>query len=81
MTDWPYMLKKAIKLLRVDVRDITRKIPKEDIVIIRGKKDNFFCDEEAVKIIKEDNIALIEVEAGHDWNDKIAETVNSLVRG
>ncbi len=78
VADWPYAFKKTIRLLRFNAGEIILKVPKEDVVIIRGKKDNFFCDEEAVRIITENDIPLIEVEAGHNWNGKITEAVNKV---
>ncbi len=79
-SDWLYAFKKAIKLLNVDILNVIQKIPKENLIIIRGKQDIFFCDSEAVKVIQENNIALVEVEAGHDWNDKIANTVKEIIK-
>jgi hypothetical protein len=79
LSNWLYVFKKIVKLLKLDVLNAVQKIPKENIIIIRGKDDAFFCDEEAVKIIKDNNIPLIEVEAGHDWNNKIAEAVSNFI--
>ena len=79
LSNWLYVFKKIIKLLKLDVLNAIQKIPKENIVIFRGKNDKFFCDEEAVKIIKDNNIQLIEIEAGHSWNEKIAEAVGSSI--
>ena len=79
VVNWIYGLKKLFKLLRIDTLEIIKKIPKDNLVIIKGKKDNFFCDKESAEIIKNNNIILIEVEAGHDWNEKIAEVVNELI--
>ena len=79
ITNWIYGLKKLSKLLKVDTLEIIKKIPRDNVMIIRGEKDNFFCDQESVKIIKSNNIAVIEVEAGHDWNEKIAGVVNELI--
>ncbi len=79
ISNWLYCIKMVLRLLKVEVFDIIQKIPKENIVIIRGKNDNYFCDEESVEIIKNNNIKLIEVEAGHDWNEKIAQVVETYI--
>ena len=64
---------------KVDFLDAIKQIPKENLIVVRGKKDNFFCDEESAKIIKENNIRLIEVYAGHNWNENIAKAVNEII--
>ncbi|MDO8471179.1 MAG: hypothetical protein Q7S49_01035 [bacterium] len=76
--DWPYGFKKVLELIKVDVLDIVQRIPKENIVIVRGNKDYYFCDENSVELIKRNDIKLIEIDAGHDWNEKMEETINSL---
>src|SRR3989339_1463535 len=72
---WPGALIKVINLSRIDFLSAAKDIPKENITVIRGKNDNFFCDEEAARIIQENGIRLIEVAAGHDWNENIEEAV------
>lgn len=78
---WPSAFKKVLELVKVDFLTAIKNIPKDNIAVIRGKKDNFFCDEEAVKIMRENNIKLIEVDAGHDWNENIAEAVREIIKG
>ncbi len=51
----------------------------ENLIIIRGKKDTYFCDGKSAEIIRNNKLQLIEIDAGHDWNDKIAELVDSIV--
>jgi hypothetical protein len=55
------------------------KLPKENLYIIRGTRDTFFCDEVAVTIAKEHGFNIIEVDAGHDWNQDIAEAVEQVL--
>lgn len=74
-------IKKAHRMFQIDIMEIIDKISKEDIYIIRGKKDKYFCNEEVVKIIKEKNISLIELEGvGHMWHEKIDEAVNDILK-
>ena len=79
ISNWFYGLRLVSKLLKVDVFSIVQKIPRENLVIIRGKNDVWFCDEKSSEMIKKSGIKLIEVDAGHDWNKKIAETVKNLL--
>jgi hypothetical protein len=79
ISNWLYCLKMVSRLLKIDVFGIIQKIPKENLVIIRGKNDNYFCDKESAEIIKSNNIKLIEIEAGHDWNEKIAQAVKTCI--
>lgn len=69
----------ARRLARIDVLAHLRSLPKENITIIRGMRDRFFCDDEAVQIIKQEGWRLIEVDAGHDWNANIADAVKSVI--
>ena len=78
---WLFGFKKLFELLKVDAFGIMLKIPKEKLIIIRGKSDNYFCDKESVEILKNNNFKVIEVNAGHDWNKNIAETVKSYING
>lgn len=76
---WPGALKKVLASTRVDFSEALKSIPKENITVIRGKKDRFFCDEEAAEIIRENGLRLIEVAAGHDWNETVAEAVRGII--
>jgi hypothetical protein len=75
---WPGAFGKVMNLAKIDFLSAIKNIPKENITVIRGKKDYFFCDEEAAKIVRENGIRLIEVDAGHDWNENIAEAVREM---
>lgn len=65
---WLHMIKRIIALLKIDVLKEMQKIPKENLVVIKGKRDSFFCDDVDVAIMRQNNFRVIEVEAGHDWN-------------
>lgn len=78
---WAHTLKQVLKLLKVDVLGEMQKIPKEDVLVIRGLQDDFFCDKEDVEILKKNNFKVIEVEAGHDWNDNVAKAVEDCLKG
>lgn len=71
--------KKVRKLLKVDVLKVLQTIPKENITIIRGTRDVYFCTKKSVAIIKKSGFQVIEVDAGHDWNRQIANTVNRII--
>lgn len=77
---WPHTFRQALGLVRIDVLSAIRKFPKDNIFIIRGKKDNFFCDNKAVEILRGDGFKFIEVDAGHDWNGNIAEAVKKMMQ-
>lgn len=79
ISSWPFGIKRLLGLLKVDVFGIMLKMPQKDLIVVRGKNDNYFCDKESVKILKNNNFIVIEVEAGHDWNENIAETVNKII--
>lgn len=71
-----FALREGLKLLRKDFSEIIQEIPRENLLIIRGKDDKYFCDQAAADFFKKENIALIEVEGcGHNWSEKIKEAV------
>jgi hypothetical protein len=68
-----------IKLLSRDVMEIVDEIPKEDIVIIRGKDDKYFFSKEALEIVESKNIRVIEIdEVGHNWDGKVKKEIEKL---
>lgn len=63
----PSAFRKCFELLKPDFERLLTKIPKDDIIIIRGKKDKYLCDNEVAEFIKQQDIKIIEVsEAGHE---------------
>jgi hypothetical protein len=78
-SSYPYAAIQVLKLLRVNMLDGLRKLPKENFCIIRGTKDCYFCDSEDVEIIKKEGFKFYEVEAAHNWNESIARKVEEIV--
>jgi len=73
-------IKKCISMLKSDTTDLLNNISKENIIILRGKEDYYFCDSVACELIREKGIQLIEVDGvGHDWNEKFDEEVKRIV--
>jgi hypothetical protein len=77
---WMHTLRQVLFLLKVDVLGEMQKIPRENVVVIRGRQDRFFCDNEDVEILKKNNFKIIEVDAGHDWNENVARVVEDLIK-
>ena len=75
ISNWYFAFKKIIALLKINVLEEILKLPKENIFIIRGKEDYYYCDEENLQIIKENNLNFLEVSAGHNWDENIAKKV------
>jgi hypothetical protein len=67
-------------LLKMDIWPMLGEIPKDNIWVIRGKRDYFFCDEEACQYIKEKGVRIIEVDAGHDWNEKFDQEIEKIIQ-
>ena len=80
MRHWGYTFKQILSLLKVNVFDEIKKIPKENIFVIKGKYDNYFCDRKSAEILKADNFNVIEVEAGHNWNENIESVVRDIIK-
>lgn len=73
-------LKKGYRLLKPDYKKIIREIPKENLVMIRGKEDKYFCDQKVAEFVRGENIRLIELPgSGHNWNDDFKKTVEDIL--
>lgn len=70
----------CVKLLNIDFSKTLGDVPKDKITVIRGKNDKFFCDDLAVNFLRSKNIEVVEVNAGHNWNEEIEKTLNNLLR-
>lgn len=77
--NWLYGLRQVLKLLRIDVLTFIREVPKDNLIVIRGRGDHYFCDEESAETLKENHLTLIEVDAGHDWDEEIARAVRCVL--
>lgn len=76
---YAFAFQRARQVTKVNVLDALRKLPKEHIFIIRGTQDRFFCEDECLEIIKREGFHLTEVDAGHLWNQYIAEAVKKII--
>lgn len=77
---WPNNIKTVFRLLKTDALEQLQKIPAENITVIRGIYDAYFCTEEDVALLRERNISVREVSAGHDWNENINNAVMDILR-
>ena len=67
-------------LLQPDYVKIIREIPKENLIIIRGKRDNYLCNQKVADFIRSENIRLIGIEdSGHNWNDEFKQTAQTVL--
>ncbi len=74
-------IKVSLSLLSKDLTDIFDRIPRENIIIIRGKEDKHFFNKKIADALKAKSIKIIEVEKmGHGWNDKFNEVINNLTK-
>ncbi|TRZ64101.1 MAG: hypothetical protein D4Q79_02325 [Spirochaetia bacterium] len=78
-SNWIYSFKKCRQLSKINVLEEIKKLPKENITIIKGVKDDYFCDKKSAEIIKREGWRLIEIGAGHDWDQNIAEAVDKII--
>lgn len=81
---FPYFISGAIQcfsLLSKDLMQIIDAVPRDNLVIIRGKKDKYFFCEDTANGLREKGVKIIEVEdAGHGWNDKFNEVIKDLTK-
>lgn len=69
----------CMKLLSMDFSGILDEIPKDKILVIRGVRDRFFCDDDAVAFLKSKNVNFVEVDAGHNWSEAIERRINTFL--
>ncbi len=77
---WPGNIKKALQLLKIDTLSELQKLPKENVCIIRGAGDVYFCTKDDVAMLKKYGFTVLEVNAGHDWNENIKNTVLNILK-
>lgn len=71
---------RAYRILKNDFTEIIKNIPNENLIIIRGRGDNYFCPMSGVPFLMEQCSQLVEVEnAGHNWNDELKREVDKLI--
>jgi hypothetical protein len=69
----------CIFLLSTDFSNNLKTFPKERIVVIRGKRDTYFCNDEAQTFLDSMGIKTVLVESGHNWNLEIEEAMDRLI--
>ncbi|MCX6763724.1 MAG: hypothetical protein NTZ97_03285 [Candidatus Moranbacteria bacterium] len=73
-------IKKAYRILKNDFEKIVKEIPNEKLIIIKGKKDNFYFDDKLCDSLKNNCQLFIEVEnAQHNWNEFLKREVDKLI--
>ena len=77
---YPYAFLKMIRVLRLPVLENIKKLPKENIFIIRGNKDCYFCDEEDTELARKEGLKVFEVEAGHNWNENVSKQIKEIIK-
>lgn len=80
VTYWPGNIKKALQLLKIDTLSELQKLPKENVCIIRGAGDVYFCTKDDVAMLKKCGFTVLEVNAGHDWNENIKNAVLNILK-
>lgn len=68
-------------LLSKNLMQIIDAVPKDSLVIIRGKSDKYFFCEDTANRLREKGVRIVEVEdAGHGWNDQFNNVINNLTK-
>jgi hypothetical protein len=68
------------KLLMKNYSEIIKNIPKNNLFVIKGEKDEFFCDNRAVNFLKSLDKDVIEIKSvGHNWHIEIENTIKNLI--
>ena len=76
----PFGLIKLYKLTTIDPLEIIDRMPKENIFVVYGENDNYFCDKETRRILKKRGIKMIEAKGvGHNWHQRFNEILTDIV--
>ncbi len=79
---WKYLLSNilnVIKLHQLNIEEIINQVSRDNLYIIRGVEDKYFCDVASAQFIKNHGWNLIEVPGcGHNWNKKFDEVIAKL---
>jgi len=68
------------RLAKKNYEEIISKIPKENIIVLRGKNDNYLCDQSCADFFKKFQINVLEIEeAGHNWSDVFDQEVKRII--
>lgn len=77
----PRAIINALVLVNYDFDSIISNFPKENLIVIRGLKDNSFCDNETAEYLKLKGVSIIDVlDAPHGWSSKYDEVIDPLVK-
>jgi hypothetical protein len=61
-----------MKLQKIDSLELIKKIPKDKLIIVRGSKDHYFCDEKISNSLKEEGFNVVEIKnIGHNWKKEV----------
>ena len=72
---------KAFNFLDVDLLKIMKEVPKNDLTVLCGMEDKFFCDQNSVKLMQNSGIDVIEVEgAGHGWDTRFDDEIKKIIK-
>jgi len=73
-------IKTCFRLLAENFDEALDEIAKENIIVICGEKDTFYCDEKFKNYVRSKNIRLLEIKnAGHDWNEKFDREIEKII--
>ncbi len=71
---------KIIKLFKIPIVDIINSIPRDNLIIIYGEKDKYFCNKQLIHSFK-DRFKIIEVRgAGHNYNIDIEKAIINIIQ-
>lgn len=74
-------IQNTITFQEIDALALIREIPKDKLIIIRGKDDKYFCDLESKTILQNSGIDFFELEdVGHFWCSKVDNFVEQFIK-
>lgn len=77
----PVAVKNALFFREIKALEIIKEIPSDQLIIIKGKNDKYFCDLEVAAILGSYKISFIELaDVNHFWSTEVGTFIKQLIK-
>jgi len=78
---FPYAFLRYLLIVNVDIIKKIELFGKDKVVVVRGSRDKYFCDDVAAKNIRASGITLFEADnLGHEWCKEYDSAVKQFIK-
>jgi hypothetical protein len=77
---FPYAWLKFLLISFLDPVKSIKNIGRDKVIVLRGSGDNYFCDNQALEVLKNEKINYYEVEnSRHEWDEKFRAKIKEII--